>query len=55
VLDTWLFRNFTVHARENRFEAPEFAAELVRRGFHGTGRVEQHLGGMAFVGAARKV
>jgi len=54
ILDTWVFRTFTVHPRENRFEAAEFAAELARHGLHGTGRTESHLGGMVFVGAARK-
>jgi ubiquinone/menaquinone biosynthesis C-methylase UbiE len=53
-LDTWAFRTFTVHPRENRFEAPEFAAELTRHGLHGTGQIENHLGGMLFVGAAEK-
>jgi ubiquinone/menaquinone biosynthesis C-methylase UbiE len=54
ILDTWAFRTFTVHPRENRFEAAEFAAELARHGLHRTGRTESHLGGMVFVGAARK-
>jgi 2-polyprenyl-3-methyl-5-hydroxy-6-metoxy-1,4-benzoquinol methylase len=54
MLDTWVFRTFTVHPRENRFEADEFAAELARNGLHGTGRIEQHFGGALFVGAARK-
>jgi len=54
LLDSWAFRTFTDHPRENRFEADEFAAELARHGLNGTGRIEQHLGGMLFVGAARK-
>jgi ubiquinone/menaquinone biosynthesis C-methylase UbiE len=54
MLDTWVFRTFTVHPRENRFEAEEFAAELGRHGLRGTGRIEQHFGGALFVGAARK-
>ena len=54
VLDTWAFRTFTVHPRENRFEAAEFAAELARHGLHGFGLIQQHLAGMVFVGAARK-
>jgi ubiquinone/menaquinone biosynthesis C-methylase UbiE len=54
VLDTWTFRTFTVHPRENRFETPDFAAELARHGLHGTGRIENHYGGTVFVGAARK-
>jgi len=54
MLDTWAFRTFTVHPRENRFEAAEFAAEPARHGLHGTGQIERHLGGMLFVGAARK-
>jgi 2-polyprenyl-3-methyl-5-hydroxy-6-metoxy-1,4-benzoquinol methylase len=55
MLDTWVFRTFTVHPRENRFEADEFAAELARHGLHGTGRIEPHFGGALFVGAARKI
>ncbi|MCH9669358.1 MAG: class I SAM-dependent methyltransferase [Actinomycetia bacterium] len=54
MLDSWAFRTFTVHPQENRFEADEFGAELARNGLHGTGRIEGHLGGMVFVGAARK-
>lgn len=54
VLDTWLFRTFTDHPRQNRFEAGEFAEELARHGLHGTGRLEHHLGGLVFVGAAHK-
>jgi len=52
VLEIWAFRTLTKHPRENRFEADEFAAELARHGLHGTGTIE--LGGMVFVGAARK-
>lgn len=54
MLDTWAFRTFTVHPRENRFDADEFAAQLARHGLHGTARIERHLGGMLFVGAAQK-
>ena len=54
LLDTWAFRTFTVHPRENRFEADEFAAELARHGLHGSGGIEHHFGGALFVGAARK-
>ncbi|ART70619.1 methyltransferase type 11 [Mycobacterium dioxanotrophicus] len=54
VLDTWAFRTLTVHPRENRFEADEFAAELSRHGLHGSGQLESHIGGMVFIGAARK-
>jgi ubiquinone/menaquinone biosynthesis C-methylase UbiE len=54
VLDTWAFRTFTVHPRENRFEADDFATELTRHGLRGTGRIERHFGGRLFVGAARK-
>jgi ubiquinone/menaquinone biosynthesis C-methylase UbiE len=54
MLDTWVFRALTVHPRENRFEADEFAAELARDGLHGSGRLEQHYGGAMFVGAAHK-
>jgi len=55
VLDKWLFRTFTEHPRENRFEADEFAAELAHHGLHGSGRMEDHLAGMVFVGAAQKI
>ena len=54
MLDTWAFRTFTVHPREDRFEAEDFAAELARHGLHGTGRIRTHLAGIVFVGAARK-
>ncbi len=54
MLDSWAFRTLTVHPRENRFEAAEFAAELSRHGMHGIGTVEQRFGGALFVGAARK-
>lgn len=54
VLESWVFRTFTVHPDKNRFESAEFAAELARNGLHGTGRIEKHLGGMVFVGAASK-
>ncbi|HYZ69751.1 MAG TPA: class I SAM-dependent methyltransferase [Mycobacterium sp.] len=54
MLDTWVFRTLTVHPRENRFEADEFAAELARHGLQGSGRIEQRFGGALFVGAARK-
>ncbi|OBG16648.1 methyltransferase type 11 [Mycolicibacterium celeriflavum] len=54
MLESWVFRTFTVHPLENRFDGDEFAAELSRHGLHGTGSVERRLGGMLFVGAARK-
>ena len=54
MLETWAFRTFTVHPRETRFDAEEFATELARHGLHGTARIERHLGGVLFVGAARK-
>ncbi|KUH86440.1 MULTISPECIES: class I SAM-dependent methyltransferase [unclassified Mycobacterium] len=54
MLESWTFRTFTVHPLENRFDGDEFAAELARHGLHGTGTVERRLGGMLFVGAARK-
>lgn len=52
VLDTWTFRTFTDHPREDRFEASEFAAELGRHGLHGTGQLHTAVGGLVFVGAA---
>ncbi|MTD53769.1 class I SAM-dependent methyltransferase [Amycolatopsis pithecellobii] len=54
MLNTRAMRTLTVHPRDNRFEADEFAEELARHGLHGTGRFERHLGGFLFVGAARK-
>lgn len=53
-LDRWVCRTFTVHPRENRFEADEFSAALDRHGLHATAPTEEHLAGMLFVGAARK-
>ena len=53
-LEQWLSRTLTDHPRENRFEADDFGAELARHGLHGTGTIERRLGGMMFVGAARK-
>jgi ubiquinone/menaquinone biosynthesis C-methylase UbiE len=54
MIQSWAFRTFTVHPLENRFDAEDFAAELARHGLHGTATIERHLGGMLFVGAARK-
>jgi ubiquinone/menaquinone biosynthesis C-methylase UbiE len=54
MLENGAFRTLTVHPRENRFKAQEFAAELARHGLHGSGTIEQHFGGALFVGAARK-
>jgi ubiquinone/menaquinone biosynthesis C-methylase UbiE len=53
-LDSWLFRTFTVHPREDRFEADEFADELARHGLTPTAAPERHFAGHAFAGAARK-
>ena len=52
-LDSWLFRTFTVHPREDRFEADEFADELRTLGLRPTAP-ESRFAGHAFVGAARK-
>lgn len=52
VLDSWAFRTFTEHPREDRFEAAEFAEELARHDLHGTGQIRSRVGGMVFVGAA---
>ena len=53
-LDSWLFRTFTVHPREDRFEADEFTDAL-----HGLGLqprdVQTRFGGNLFLGAARKI
>jgi hypothetical protein len=54
-LDTWLFRTFTVHPREDRFEADEFADELLRHGLRPTTALEHRFAGHAFVGAARRL
>lgn len=53
-LDTWLFRTFTVHPREDRFEAEEFADELGRHGLLPAAGPESHVFGNVFAGAARK-
>lgn len=52
-LDTWLFRTFTVHPRDDRFEADDFADELRTLGLRPTAP-ESRFGGHVFVGAARK-
>ena len=52
VLDTWTFRTFTEHPRQDRFEPSEFAAELGRHGLHGSARIRTAVGGLVFVGAA---
>lgn len=52
VLDSWTFRTFTEHPREDRFEASDFAAELSRHGLHGSGQLRKAVGGMVFVGTA---
>src|SRR5438045_774026 len=49
-LDTWLFRTFTDHPRENRFEADEFAEELAHHGLQPTDAPERHFAGHAFAG-----
>jgi hypothetical protein len=36
----WATPTFTVHPRENRFDADECAAELARHGLPGTGTIE---------------
>lgn len=46
---------FTVHPRDNRFEADEFADELARHGLKPLAAPEHHFGGHAFAGAARKL
>ena len=53
-LDTWLVRTFTEHPRQDRFEAEEFVEELSRNGLHGSGQLQQRLGGALFVGSALK-
>lgn len=53
-LDSWLLRTFTVHPREDRFEAEEFAEELTRHGLRPTVAPEHHFAGHAFAGAARR-
>jgi ubiquinone/menaquinone biosynthesis C-methylase UbiE len=53
-LETWLFRRFTEHPREDRFEATEFAEELDRHGLRTTASPEHHFAGHAFAGAARR-
>ncbi|RZS37513.1 methyltransferase family protein [Herbihabitans rhizosphaerae] len=55
VLDSWTFRTFTDHPRDDRFEADDFAVELVRNGLAPTAEIRNRVGGMVFVGAARAV
>lgn len=53
-LDTWAFRTFTEHPRDDRFEADEFADALALHGLRSAAAIESHIGGMVFAGAARK-
>lgn len=52
VLDTWTFRTFTRHPRQDRFEAEEFAEELSLHGLHGSAWLGPRVGGLVFVGSA---
>ena len=53
-LETWLMRTFTVHPRQDRFEAEEFTAELARHGMQAASPLQSRFGGHLFLGAARK-
>ena len=53
-LDTWIFRTFTVHPREDRFESDEFFDELRRHKLSPLARPEAHFAGHLFAGAARR-
>lgn len=53
-LETWVFRTFTVHPREDRFEADEFVDELHRHGLVPTAPPRRRFAGHMFLGAARK-
>jgi ubiquinone/menaquinone biosynthesis C-methylase UbiE len=53
-LDTWLFRTFTDHPRQDRFEADEFTDALTHHGLYPTAPAEPHFAGHAFLGAARR-
>lgn len=53
-LDTWLFRTFTVHPGEDRFESDEFFDELKRHRLSPVARPESHFAGHVFAGAARR-
>lgn len=53
-LDTWLFRTFTDHPRQNRFEADEFNDELRRHRRQPAAPAVSRFGGHAFTGSARK-
>jgi ubiquinone/menaquinone biosynthesis C-methylase UbiE len=53
-LQTWLFQTFTVHPEVDRFEADEFADGLASADLEPLAAPEQHFGGFAFAGAARK-
>lgn len=54
-LNTWVFRTFTEHPREDRFEADEFVDELGAHGLRATTNPVPRFGGNLFVGAARKI
>lgn len=53
MLDTWASRTFTVYPGENRCEADESPPNSPVTAFTAP-RIEQRLGGLLFVGAARK-
>ena len=53
MLDIWAFRTFTVQPGENRCEADESPPNSPVTAFTAP-RIEQRLGGLLFVGAARK-
>lgn len=53
-LDTWTFRTFTVHPRDDRFEAAEFADGLRQHQLSPLSSAEDHFGGHLFAGAARR-
>jgi ubiquinone/menaquinone biosynthesis C-methylase UbiE len=54
VLDTWVMRTFTVHPREDRFEADEFAEALASHALAPPSVPEHHYAGLGFAGAAHK-
>lgn len=53
-LDSWLFRTFTVHPRDNRFEADEFGETLRANGLTPASPTEFRFFGHTFLGAARR-
>lgn len=53
-LNRWTYRTFFDHPKENRFSAPQFIAELERRGLSVGGNFVERVRGDFVIGVARK-